>query len=55
VLQALREGGRAGAEAYLDRVERELRAVMLLCGARTIRDMQRARRVVTGSLKDWLA
>jgi isopentenyl-diphosphate delta-isomerase len=55
VLQALREGGRAGAEAFLDRVERELRAVMLLCGARTIADMQRARRVVTGTLKDWLA
>ena len=55
MLQALREGGRTGAEAYLDRVERELRAVMLLCGARTVADLQRAPRVITGELKDWLA
>jgi isopentenyl-diphosphate delta-isomerase len=55
MLQALREGGRKGAEAFLDRVERELRAVMLLCGARTVADLQRAPRVITGELKDWLA
>jgi isopentenyl-diphosphate delta-isomerase len=55
LLQALREGGRAQAEAYLDRVERELRSVMLLCGARTVADLQRAPRVLTGELKDWLA
>jgi isopentenyl diphosphate isomerase/L-lactate dehydrogenase-like FMN-dependent dehydrogenase len=36
-------------------VERELRAVMLLCGARTISQLQRVPRVVTGELKDWLA
>lgn len=55
MLQSLREGGRKGAEAYLDRVERELRAIMLLCGARTVADLQRAPRVITGELKDWLA
>jgi isopentenyl-diphosphate delta-isomerase len=55
VLQAFTQGGRAGAEAYLDRVERELRAVMLLCGARTVTQLQRAPRIVTGELKDWLA
>jgi isopentenyl-diphosphate delta-isomerase len=55
VLQALREGGRSGAERYLDGVERELRAVMLLCGARRLADLRAAARVITGELKDWLA
>lgn len=55
MLQALNDGGRAGAEAYLDRVERELRAVMLLCGARSVAELRRVARVVTGELKDWLA
>ncbi|MFI5306474.1 MAG: type 2 isopentenyl-diphosphate Delta-isomerase [Polyangiales bacterium] len=55
MLQALREHGRAGAEAYLDRVEQELRAVMLLCGARRLSDLQRAPRVLRGELRDWLA
>ncbi len=55
LLQALREQGRAGAERYLERVERELRTVMLLCGARSVADLQRAPRVLTGELKDWLA
>jgi isopentenyl-diphosphate Delta-isomerase len=55
VLQAFTEGGRRGAEAYLERVERELRAVMLLCGAGSIGQLQRAPRIITGELKDWLA
>jgi isopentenyl-diphosphate delta-isomerase len=54
VLQAFKAGGRQGANAFLDRVERELRAVMLLCGARTVADLQRAERIVSGELKDWL-
>jgi isopentenyl-diphosphate delta-isomerase len=55
VLQAFREGGRAGAEAFLERIERELRTVMLLCGARTPADLRAAPRVITGQLRDWLA
>jgi isopentenyl-diphosphate delta-isomerase len=45
VLQALRKGGEAGAEAYLDRVERELRTVLLLTGCRTLSQLERAPRV----------
>jgi isopentenyl-diphosphate delta-isomerase len=55
MLQALREGGRSGAETYLDRVERELRAVMLLCGAKNVADLRRVTRIITGELKDWIA
>jgi len=54
VLQALKSGGRAGADAFLDRVERELRAVMLLCGARRPSELTRAERIITGELRDWL-
>ena len=55
MLQALMEGGRKAADALLDRIERELRAVMLLCGARTVHDLARAPRVLRGELRDWLA
>lgn len=53
-LQALADGGRAAAEALFDRVERELAGVMLLCGARTLAELRRAPRVLTGVLRDWL-
>jgi isopentenyl-diphosphate delta-isomerase len=55
VLQALREGGEKTAEAYLDRVERELRTVMLLTGSRSVKDLQQAPRIIRGELKDWVA
>jgi isopentenyl-diphosphate Delta-isomerase len=55
LLQALREGGERAAEAYLDRVERELTTVMLLTGSRTLHDLQEAPRIIRGDLKDWLA
>lgn len=55
VLQALNEGGRAAADAYLDRVESELRAVMLLTGASTIDELRAAPRVLGPELARWLA
>jgi len=42
VLQALLAGGRDGALAFLDQVEAELRAVMLLVGARDLRALRRS-------------
>ncbi len=54
LLQALREGGEAGAKSFLDRVERELLTVMLLTGSRTVADLARAPRILRGELKDWL-
>jgi isopentenyl-diphosphate delta-isomerase len=54
VLRALASGGRAGALAFLDGVEAELRAVMLLTGSRDLAALRRAPRVVTGELAQWL-
>jgi isopentenyl-diphosphate delta-isomerase len=54
VLQALNEGGEAGAEAFLERVERELATVMLLTGSRNLAQLERAPRVLRGELNDWL-
>ncbi|MGB0678813.1 MAG: type 2 isopentenyl-diphosphate Delta-isomerase [Polyangiales bacterium] len=55
VFQAFMQGGREGAEAFLTRAEQELRSIMLLCGARNIAELQRAPRIVTGELQQWLA
>src|SRR5688572_4822520 len=54
VLMALREGGRAGAIAFFDRVERELRAVMLLSGSRDVAALRRARKIIGGELRRWV-
>jgi len=54
VFKALSSGGLAGAEAFLEGVERELRAVMLLTGSRTVGDLWKAPRVITGELAEWL-
>jgi isopentenyl-diphosphate delta-isomerase len=54
VLQAFTRGGRAGAEAFLERLQRELATVMLLCGARTVAELQGVPRIITGQLKQWL-
>lgn len=55
VYQAFLEGGIAGARSFLLRIERELCSVMLLCGAKTIADLQQAPRVISGELRDWIA
>jgi isopentenyl-diphosphate delta-isomerase len=54
VLKAFRAGGREAAEAFLDGVEQELRALLLLTGSRTVDALRRAPRVLTGELRDWL-
>ncbi len=55
VLRALSVGGRQGATAFLDGVETELRAAMLLTGSRDISALGRAPRVVLGELGSWVA
>ena len=55
VLRALSAGGRAAAAQYLDGVENELRAAMLLTGSGDLASLRRAPRVVVGELSAWLA
>ncbi len=54
VFQAFQQGGREGADRFLDQVEQELRAVMLLSGCRTIDELRRAPRIIRGELRDWM-
>jgi isopentenyl-diphosphate delta-isomerase len=55
VLQTLTSGGRAAAENYLDGIEAELRAAMLLVGAGNIAELRRAPRIISGELASWIA
>jgi isopentenyl-diphosphate delta-isomerase len=54
VFKAFTEGGRQGAEEFLTGVERELRAVMLLSGARNLQELRSAPRIITGELRQWM-
>ncbi len=55
VFIALTEGGREGAEAFLQRVEDQLRAVMLLCGAANVPALRQAPKHIGGELREWMA
>jgi isopentenyl-diphosphate delta-isomerase len=54
VLKALHTGGRDAAIAFLDGVESELRAAMLLTGSRNLAALRRTPRVVGGELRAWI-
>lgn len=53
VLQALEHGGRKGAVEFLAQVERELSTALLLIGASSVADAQRAPRILSGELVRW--
>ena len=53
VLKAFHGGGRAGALAFLDFVEAELRVAMLLTGSANLDALRRTPRVITGELLRW--
>jgi isopentenyl-diphosphate delta-isomerase len=54
VLQALTSGGRDGAIRFLEQVEAELRAVMLLVGAGSVRALRKAPVLLRGDLPKWV-
>jgi isopentenyl-diphosphate delta-isomerase len=53
-LKALTAGGRAGATAFFEAVERELRAVMLLTGSSNLAALRRAPRIIGSDLRAWI-
>lgn len=55
VLQALTEGGPAGAKAFLSRVRREIASVMLLVGARSVAELRQADALLGPGLERWQA
>ena len=55
VLQAFENGGRAGAVAFLERVENELRMAMLLTGSRDLAALRTAPRTIAEPLRGWLS
>ncbi len=55
VLQAYDAGGRDGVMALFDRIEQELRSVMLLVGAGTVDGLRKSPRVIGEPLARWLA
>jgi isopentenyl-diphosphate delta-isomerase len=52
---AAEQGGVDGAERFFERLEAELRSVMLLCGARTVAELAVVPRLIRGELREWLA
>ncbi len=55
VLLAWHRAGREGAATYIARVKRELKTAMLLTGSTNLAALQKAPRVITGELSQWLA
>jgi len=53
VIQAFMSGGREGALAFLSQVEAELRAVMLLVGAGSVRSLRKTPTLLMGDLARW--
>ncbi len=53
-LQAFNSGGRAEVRAFVDRVAREFRSVMLLVGAKNVEALRRAPRVLGSELERWI-
>ena len=47
-------GGKAGATRFLQEVENELRAAMLLVGARNVAAMRKAPHLVLGRLRHYM-
>lgn len=54
VLQALLSGGRSAASEFLEGVEAELRAAMLLVGAKDLAALGKAPKVIVGELAAWI-
>lgn len=55
LLKAHVRGGKAEAERVIDQLEQEIRAVMLLCGARNMAELRKVPRFIASPLKEWMS
>ncbi|MBK6916763.1 MAG: type 2 isopentenyl-diphosphate Delta-isomerase [Deltaproteobacteria bacterium] len=53
VLKAHKVGGYEGAKTFLRRTMLTVRAIMLLCGCKTVADLRRTPKIITGALAAW--
>lgn len=53
ILRALNKGGLKSAERWIDKLTGELRAAMMLTGARDVAALRKAPRVIDGPLREW--
>ena len=54
ILQVLENDGVAGVREWLSQFDRELRAIMLLVGAKNLDELRKAPRLIRGDLQQWL-
>ncbi|HMA93912.1 MAG TPA: alpha-hydroxy-acid oxidizing protein, partial [Polyangiaceae bacterium] len=54
LLRVLASEGRAGASAFMERIETELRMAMLLVGAADLEALRRCPKVIADPLRTWL-
>lgn len=52
-LRAQKSGGVEGAKQFLGRIVASVRAIMLLTGCRTVDELRRAPKIITGELAQW--
>jgi len=53
-LRILEKEGKAGVETYIDKLQEELKAAMLLTGSKNIEELKRAKYVLLGRVKEWV-
>ena len=54
MLQSIREHGEKGAHAFVDSIEAEIRAAMLLTGSSSLDALRKTEKIVVGELAAWL-
>jgi len=52
-LKILKREGKEGVEKFIDKLKNELKIAMFLTGSKNIRELKKAKRVLTGKIKDW--
>jgi isopentenyl-diphosphate delta-isomerase len=52
-LRILKKEGKIGIEKFIDKIQKELKTAMFLTGSKNIKELKRAKYVLTGKVRDW--